>query len=97
MKMKTKEIPSFRQAEEKVTTCTCDSHFGPRSVYTYSKPFSKGLYRVQQNAFMLQVGFGYYCYVLCKIVTKISNKLFLSVNVCMSKYESILMLPIISC
>lgn len=38
---------------------------------------------------MLQMGFVYYCYVLCKIVTEISSKLFLSVNVCRTMYERI--------
>lgn len=69
MKMKTNEISSFRQAGKDVTNSTCDSHFDRRSIYTYSKSLTKRLYGVQPDAFMLQMGFVYYCYVFCKIVT----------------------------
>jgi len=72
MKVKTNEISSFRQAGKKVTTSTCDSHYH-RSIYTYSKSLTKRLCGVQQDPFVLQNGFVYYCYVHCKRVTEISS------------------------
>lgn len=86
MKTKTNDISSFRQARKNMTASTCDLHFDHRSTYTYSKSLIKRLCGVQQDAFMLQMGFIYYFCVLCEIVTEISSKLFLPVNGGMAMY-----------